>query len=202
MTGVRRFQICVLAFWFAAASFVSAGAAPSEPPDVFIKTLSQEAISSLTRNSISSEEREKRFRDLFTKNFDIPGIGQFVLGLHWRRATPEQRREFLALFEDFIVKSYAKQFGEYSGDEFRTNQIIRVSDTDTLVSSQLRPSADKQVVRVDWRVRASDSSYKIVDVVVEGISMSVTHRDEFAAVIRSSGGTVDGLITALRKKTQ
>jgi phospholipid transport system substrate-binding protein len=202
MTSVRWVRVFVLTLWLAAAGAASAGAAPSEPPDEFIKTLSHEAISSLTRDSISTAERERRFRDLFTKNFDVPGIGQFVLGLYWRRATPEQRREFLKLFEDFVVRSYAKQFGEYSGDEFRTSQIIRVSETDTLVSSQLRPTAEKQFVRVDWRVRSVNSAYKIVDVVVEGISMSVTHRDEFASVIRSSGGTVDGLIAALRKKTQ
>ena len=138
---------------------------------------------------------------LFTENFDVPSIAQFVLGLYWPRATQEQRAEYIKLFEDFVVRSYAKKFADYSGDGFKTGAIIKMSGSDSVVSSQIRAREDKPPVRVDWRVRDNDTHYRIVDVMVEGISMSVTHRDEFAAVIRSSGGTVAGLIDALKKKT-
>jgi phospholipid transport system substrate-binding protein len=151
---------------------------------------------------LSEQERESRFRNLFNENFDVPSIARFVLGLYWPRATEPQRKEYMHLFEDFIVKAYAKRFADYSGENFKTGNVTKVSNTDALVSSQIKASENAPPARVDWRVRAEDSHYKIVDVMVEGISMSVTHRDEFAAVIRNNGGTVAGLIDALKKKTQ
>jgi phospholipid transport system substrate-binding protein len=199
--SARRLRLLFIALALPVGLAADAGAAPSQPPDEFIRALSKEAVTSLTGSEVDSRGREQRFRELFTENFDVPRIAQFVLGLYWPRATPAQRTEYLKLFEDFIVKSYAKKFGEYSGEEFKTGQVVRMTATDSVVSSQIKPG-EKPPVRVDWRVRANDTKYKIVDVLVEGISMSVTHRDEFASVIRSQGGTVAGLIDALKKKTQ
>jgi phospholipid transport system substrate-binding protein len=196
-----RVPLLLVALLFAATTF-GAAAAPSQPPDEFIRVLGKEAISSLTGPNVTTQERERRFRNLFTENFDVPNIGRFVLGLYWRRATPEQQTEYLKLFEDFIVKSYAKQFGDYSGDGIKTGQVIKVSNTETIVASTIKPNKQREPARLDWRVRTDDAHYKIVDVMVEGISMSVTHRDEFASVIQSKGGNVEGLLEALRKKTQ
>ncbi len=200
MRLAHRLKMPLLAVVLCAATIGGAAAAPSQAPDQFITHLSKEAISSLTQPAISAAEREKRFRNLFTNNFDVPAIAKFVLGLYWRRATPQQRTEFVNLFEDFIVKSYAKQFGAYSGDGVSVKQTVKLSPTDSLVMSTLKPNDAPQPVRVDWRVHDIDSSYKIRDVLVEGISMSVTHRDEFAAVIRNHGGNVEGLLDALRSK--
>jgi phospholipid transport system substrate-binding protein len=187
---------------FSATSVLAAMAAPSQPPDEFIRTLSRTAIDSLSTGSLSETERETRFRTLLSENFDVPSIARFVLGLYWPRATEAQRTEYMNLFEDFIVKAYAKRFADYSGDGFKTGNVTKVTNTDAVVSSLIKSSDAAPPARVDWRVRAEDSQYKIVDVMVEGISMSVTHRDEFAAVIRNNGGTVAGLIDALKKKTQ
>ena len=201
---MRRLRVFVLAlvFGFGVATAGMAAAAPSQPPDEFIRTLSKNAITSLGSSSISEQEREKRFRDLFVENFDVPSIARFVLGLYWPRATEEQRKEYTRLFEDFIVKAYAKRFADYSGEGFKTGNTTKVTGTDAVVSSLIKSTDGAPPARVDWRVRANDSHYKIVDVMVEGISMSVTHRDEFSAVIKNSGGTVAGLIDALKKKTQ
>jgi phospholipid transport system substrate-binding protein len=198
---MRSLRAFVLALAFSAATARSAAATPSQPPDEFIRTLSHTAIDSLSSKSLSEQEREKRFRELLNENFDVPSIARFVLGLYWPRATEAQRQEYMHLFEDFIVKAYAKRFADYSGEDFKTGNVTKVSGTDALVSSLIKSADGAPPARVDWRVRANDSHYKIVDVMVEGISMSVTHRDEFAAVIRNSGGTVSGLIDALRKKT-
>jgi phospholipid transport system substrate-binding protein len=199
---MRRLRVVVLALAFSAVTALSAAAAPAEAPDEFIRSLSHTAIDSLSSKTLGVQEREKRFRDLLNENFDVPSIARFVLGLYWPRATESQRKEYLGLFEDFIVKAYAKRFADYSGEDFKTGNVTKVSGTDALVSSQIKSADGAPPARVDWRVRTNDSHYKIVDVMVEGISMSVTHRDEFAAVIRSNGGTVAGLIDALRKKTE
>jgi phospholipid transport system substrate-binding protein len=199
---MRGLRVAISAVIVGLATSVSTGAAPSQQPDEFIRSLSNEAIGSLTGQSVTQMDREEKFRTLFTENFDVPQIAQFVLGLYWPRANQQQRAEYVKLFEDFVVKSYAKKFGDYTGGEgFKTGNVTRVASGDAVVSSQIRTKEDRPPVRVDWRVRAGEENYKIVDVMVEGISMSVTHRDEFAAVIRSNGGTVAGLIDALRKKT-
>jgi phospholipid transport system substrate-binding protein len=198
---MRPLRALVLALTFSAATALSAAAAPSQPPDEFIRALSHTAIDSLSSGNLGEVEREKRFRALLNENFDVPSIARFVLGLYWPRATEAQRKEYLGLFEDFIVKAYAKRFADYSGDGFKTGNVTKVTNTDAVVSSLIKSSDAAPPARVDWRVRTEDSHYKIVDVMVEGISMSVTHRDEFAAVIRNNGGTVGGLIDALKKKT-
>lgn len=156
MRLARRLTMPLLTVVLCVGLAAGAVAAPSQAPDQFITHLSQEAISSLTQNKISVAEREKRFRDLFTHNFDVPAIARFVLGLYWRRATPEQREEFVKLFEDFIVKSYAKQFGSYSGEGITIKQTVRVSATDSMVMSTLKPNDAPQPVRVDWRVHDVD----------------------------------------------
>jgi phospholipid transport system substrate-binding protein len=199
---MRPLRAFVLALAFSAATALSAAASPSQPPDEFIRALSHTAIDSLSSKTLSEQEREKRFRDLLNENFDVPSIARFVLGLYWPRATETQRKEYLSLFESFIVRAYAKRFADYSGENFKTGNVTKVSGTDALVSSLIKSADGAPPARVDWRVRADDSHYRIVDVMVEGISMSVTHRDEFAAVIRNNGGTVAGLIDALRKKSE
>ena len=199
---MRPLRTLVLALAFSTATTLSVAAAPSQPPDEFIRALSHTAIDSLSSGGVSESDREKRFRELLNQNFDVPSIARFVLGLYWPRATEAQRAEYMRLFEDFIVKSYAKRFADYSGENFKTGNVTKVTNTDAVVSSVIRASETAPPARVDWRVRAEESHYKIVDVMVEGISMSVTHRDEFAAVIRNNGGTVEGLLAALKKKTQ
>jgi phospholipid transport system substrate-binding protein len=187
---------------FSAVTALSAMAAPSQAPDEFIRALSHNAIDSLSATDLNEAEREARFRTLLNDNFDVPSIARFVLGLYWPRATEAQRKEYMGLFEDFIVKAYAKRFADYSGDGFKTGNVTKVTATDAVVSSLIKSSDSAPPARIDWRVRAEDTHYRIVDVMVEGISMSVTHRDEFGAVIRNNGGTVEGLIGALKKKTQ
>lgn len=178
---------------------VSPAASAAGRPDEFIAKLSSDAVASLTGTSVTDEQREKRFRKLLTENFDLRTIGRFVLGLYWRRASPNERAEYLKLFEDFIVHSYAKRFGSYSGESFTTSQVIDISASDKLVVSHISPP-NRDPIRIDWRVRMIGGAFKIVDVMVAGISMGVTHRDEFAAVIRQHGGKVSGLIAALREK--
>lgn len=169
--------------------------------DDFIRRAGQRAIDSLTVRSISDAERGTRFRAILRESFDVPEIGRFVLGRYWRTATDQEKTEYLKLFEDFIVRAYANRFADYSGEMFRVLQVVDSTENDKLVSSEIVQPSGKPPIRLVWRVRGQPGGYKVVDVTVEGISMSVTQRDEFAAVIRSNGGTVAGLLDALRKKT-
>ncbi|MFZ5790688.1 MAG: MlaC/ttg2D family ABC transporter substrate-binding protein [Pseudomonadota bacterium] len=187
----------------AAAALLAAGlagrpAAAAGDPVEFVRNLGNQAIQTLTGSDLSSSERAHRFRTLLLANFDVPAIGKTVLGRYWRTATPEERQEYLKLFEEFLVANYAQRFAQYAGEQFVVKSVRDDGDQKTVFTEIKRPSGE--LARLDWVLRAEDDSYKILDVKVEGISMSETHRSEFASVIQNSGGKISGLIDALRKK--
>ncbi len=186
---------------FAALTFLFAAAPASANPSAdFIEAVSSKAFSSLGENGISDDERVKRFRVLLNDAFDLKYIGRFVLGVHGRRATDEEKTEFQSLFEKFVIQAYANRFRDLTDKKLKVIRAEPLSGKDTLVISHIE-IAGQQPIPVNWKVRDGNGAHKIIDVTVEGISMSVTQRDEFAAVIRQSGGKVTGLIKALRRKT-
>lgn len=189
--------------WVATLAVVGMLLAPpvnASGPDAFVKATGNQAFNSLG-GEITNDERAKRFREILTERFDLKTIARFVLGRYWRIADKKQRGEYVHLFEEFIVQAYAHRFKDLSGKEFHVKQTRELTARDKLVLSEVIVAPGRPPVRVNWRVRGPDSKYRIVDVTVEGISMSVTQRDEFAAVIRRNGGKVEGLLVALRKKT-
>ncbi len=163
----------------------------------FISTLGNEAIQVLGPN-VSPATRLARFRQLFHNDFDVPGIGRFVLGRYWRLATPQEQQEFLGLFQEYIVRAYSVRLGQYGGEPFRVTGA-RPNGPETVVSSEIiRPNGSR--VGVDWYLIDGGGRFKITDVYVGGVSMKVTQRDEFASVIQRNGGRVDALLAQLRQK--
>ena len=167
--------------------------------DDFIRQVGNEAIQSLTNQALNDEQRKERFREILNRTFKIRLIARFTLGRYWRRATKEQRKEYVGLFEDFVVMAYAARFRDYSGENFSVGVVRDINARDKLVNSKL-VLKDGTAIPVHWRVRTGDT-YKIIDVLVEGVSMAITQREEFAAIISQRGGEVEGLLAALRKKT-
>jgi phospholipid transport system substrate-binding protein len=201
MTKLRPFVLALVLM-----TTVSMGAVAQQTRDdnseKFIASLGHRALQVLVVGSQDPSTRGTAFRGILDEGFDLRLIGRYALGRYWRLATPEQRSEYVKLFEDFIVMTYVARLGEYSGESLRVVSS-RPDDQDTIVTSEIvmegRPS-----IRVDWRVRKDDSDgseTKIIDVIVEGISMLLTQRDEFASVIQRSGGNVEGLLTRLRDKS-
>ncbi|KZD12348.1 hypothetical protein AUP43_16775 [Oceanibaculum pacificum] len=165
----------------------------------FIQELGGKAIDTITDKSLAEEERLSKFRTLLNQNFDVPGIGRFVLGRYWRTATPEQQQEYLKLFEESIVRTYAARFREYSGEKLAVDNARADGDRFMLVDSKIqRPSGPP--VAVTWRLFNDNGGFKIVDVVVEGVSMSVTQRSDYSSVIQSNGGNFDALLKAMRER--
>jgi phospholipid transport system substrate-binding protein len=163
----------------------------------FVANLGNQAIQVLGP-SVSPAQRVARFRQLFQNDFDVPGIGQFVLGRYWRTASPEEQQEFLRLFQEYIVQAYAGRLGEYGGEPFRVLGSRPAGD-ETVVTSQIdRPNGGRVVV--DWYLINRSGAPKITDVYVGGVSMKVTQRDEFASVIQRNGGRVDALLAQLRQR--
>ena len=175
------------------------GRAAAADPDEFIRSMGQEAIASLTAPKLTTEQREASFRKILRRAFDMRTIARFTLGRYWRKASKSEREEYVGLFETFIVQAYTTRFRNYAGESFKVGKVHTINDRDRLVvSTIIRPKGPP--ISVNWRVRG-DNKLRIVDVVVEGISMGITQRDEFASVIRRNGGKVESLLAALRKKT-
>jgi phospholipid transport system substrate-binding protein len=165
----------------------------------FIQGLGNDAIKELTDRAIPRPEREARFRRLLNDHFDIAAISKFVLGRYYRSISDQQRAEFQRLFVDFMVGSYSVSFSEYMGKGLTVTGAAAADGDTILVHSKIdMPSAAD--ARVDWRLRPAEGRFAIVDIIVEGVSMEVTQRSQFASMIQDRGG-VDGLIAALRTKT-
>lgn len=190
----------VNAFCAAMALFALTSTAIAASPSEFIRLAGDRTFQSLGDNGITEIERQKRFRSILTEIFDIPTIGQFVLGRYWRVTTDKQKTEYLNLFEEFVVQAYSNRFKELGDKKFAVGNTQPLSEEDTMVLTEISESKGPPI-RVNWRVRNLPQGLKVVDVQVEGVSMSITQRDEFASVIRNRGGTIEGLLTALREKT-
>jgi phospholipid transport system substrate-binding protein len=182
-----------------AASIGAAEPFPQEASN-FVASLGADAIQTITASNMNDSERVGQFRTLFIKGFDIPAIARFVLGRYWRTATPEQQQEFTRLFENMVVQTYANRFRDYSGQQLKVTGAREEGDGRAIVSSQIVHPGGGQPIRIDWRVAHSSDGDKIYDVIVEGVSMSVTEQQDFGSVIQRTGNGVDGLIAQLRDK--
>ncbi|MGH7064408.1 MAG: MlaC/ttg2D family ABC transporter substrate-binding protein [Stellaceae bacterium] len=176
-----------------------APAAAAADPAAMINDLGNHALEVLGKN-VPPGEREARFRQLFHQDFDVPGIARFVLGRYWRTATPAEQQEFVGLFSEYTALAYSNRLAEYSGETLKVLGSRAQPDGSLVQSEIVRPNGAPPA-KVDWRLTRTDGGYKISDVIVEGISMAVTQRSEFASVIQRNGGQVQGLIRVLRAKT-
>ena len=163
----------------------------------FVLALGSEAV--LLQSAVRSEPLEKRaavLQGLVRRGFNLELISQFVLGRFWHRATAEQRAEFQELFTEYLVNSYARQLGSYRAETLTIVGSHLVGRKDVLVETSVE-SSDGAANPI-WRVRAKDGEYKIIDVSIAGVSLALTQRREFAAVINRQG--LDSLLDMLREK--
>ncbi len=177
----------------AAHATVQAGSASQ-----FIHQLGSQAIATLRTPGITLEEREARFRGILRQGFDVPFIGRFVLGRYWKQTPPEVREDYLNLFSEYVLQIYSSRLGGYAGETLTVLGERPAGTKDVVVSTRIvRPSGPP--ITAEWRVRVTDDHLRIIDVSVEGVSMLVTQRSEFASVIQRNG--VEGLIEVLRART-
>src|SRR5262249_32280675 len=136
----------------------------------------------------------------FHSDFDCAGIARFVLGRYWRSASEEEQQEFVKLFEDYVVFVYATRLSNFGGETMKVRGSR--SDGDGVVgSAEVASPGAPAALKIDWRLVTENGAYKINDVIVEGVSMAVTQRSEFASVVQRNGGQLRGLIAMMREKT-
>lgn len=164
----------------------------------FIDSMGKRATGFLGSDTMLHAQKEAEFRKLLRDSFDMKTIGRFALGNYWKVASDSQQGEYLKLFEEMVVDVYAARFSEYNGQELDVRSAKPKGKRDTLVNSYIVDKNGKEF-SVDWLVRYKNGAYKIVDVIIEGVSMSITQRSDFSSVIQRGGGNVDVLIDHLRK---
>jgi phospholipid transport system substrate-binding protein len=201
MFSRSTFLRAVFGFLFAFTVNASQGHAQSEDDaKKFIGTLADRAITTVADRQIPQIERDERFRKLFVSSFDIPEIGRFVLSRYWRTTSPDQQQEFLSLFEDITVLTWAKRFQDYNGESLETVGASKDGDHGWIVDSHILRNQGP-MIPVQWRVRArDDGSLRVVDIIVEGVSMAITLRSDYASAMQANGARIDGLLSTMRTK--
>ena len=184
----------ILLIGFAAPA---AQAGPDTSAHKFMNLFGGKAVKVLADRSLTVDQRRSAVRRLLVDNFDVDAISRFVLARYWRTASEAQRHEFRTVFEDYIVAVYGHRLEGYSGEQFEVERTIDKGDGKAIVISRILRK-DGPAVRVDWRIRQAGGAWRITDVVIEGVSMAITQRNEFSAVIRATGG-VDGLLVKMRE---
>jgi phospholipid transport system substrate-binding protein len=176
-------------------------AADANAAQTFIRGLADKALVLVNNKTISDKDRADRFRDLFVASFDIPQIGQFVLGRHWKAATPAQRTDFLKSFEEFTVLTWSTRFKDYSGVSFELEGASPAENGYWIVESHIKRSQGDPLP-LGWRVHKVDGAWRITDIIVEGVSMALTQRQDFSSAMQSSGGTIETLLATMHKKIE
>jgi len=165
-----------------------------------VRKLADQVLLIMRQKDLEASERERKFDLVFSNAFDMRSIARFALGLNWRVLTRKQRRDYVNLFSKYFVQSHSARLGVFSHESlvFFAEKRLR-NKIDMFVSTRIiRPG--KTPIATVWRVRNTKDQLKIIDLMVEGMSMSVTYRESFAAVVRRTG--VNGLLEALRTKTE
>ena len=166
----------------------------------FVKSTAERGLTFLSNPESTQDQKKKEFRKLLDSSFDLDTIARFSLGKYWNEATPAQQKEYVVLFKKMVVEVYANRFGDYKGQKFEVKSTRPIGTKDAMVTSQIVQANGGENIQVDWRVRKSGATYKVVDVYVAGVSMSVTQRSDFSSVIQRGGGNVSVLIDYLKEK--
>ena len=165
----------------------------------FLESVTHDVFAKLDDSSLPQTEKERELRNVFRQNFDGPAISRFVLGKHWRKTSTAERQDFVDAFEEMNTRQFLAMVGEFSEEMF---SVVKVQEDAakpslSLVSTKIAQS-DGEPISAVWRVRNNDGQYKILDIVVEGVSMAITLRHEYGTVVKTDG--VDGLIAIMREK--
>jgi len=167
-----------------------------------VRTVVDTAVEEVVAADVSQEERIARFRRLFDRHFDLPAIARFVLGRYWRTASEAERERFMRLFGEVNLLSWSRRFDDYQGQAVEVRGAQPDGENGALVETVIRQPGQPQPLIVNWRLRKRAEGWKIVDLVVEGISMALTFQRDYASVISQSGGSVTALNDRLQSQAE
>jgi len=163
-----------------------------------IEEVGAEVLTVLRDPALDNQQKFDRLVVLLDGPIDLEIIARLILGRHWRSASETQRAEYIELFRAFALDNLASRLHVYDGQDFEIVGARAVNERDAVVATRVT-GAGRQPLKVDWRVRdRGNGDLVAIDVVIEGVSLIVTQRSEFSAVIERSG--IDGLLAELRQR--
>ena len=169
-------------------------------PQSFLADLQEDVVQQLS-GDLDQATREARFRKLLSSHFDLPTISRFVLGRYWRRATDQEREDFLAVFEDIMVQRFLPVLADETEARFEFGAAREDSrNPDVLLVASQVPRESGEPYKVIWRLKSDNGSYRILDVITEGVSMAITLRSEYGSFVKANNGQVSKLVESLHDK--
>lgn len=202
MKNSFRHGKALFAAFLLVVTFAVPGVAGEEGPSpeaalAFAKQVVHGAVDVLRDSSLSIAERNAKLEKQLRAGFDLDYISRFVLGRHWRKATPEEREAYRKLFADFTISTYSGRLDEYANEEVVFGAARPAGKRDVLIEGQIVRRAGDPLV-LEWRIRKRAEGFKVIDLKVEGISLAISQREEFSSVVQQNG--IEGLLQALRDK--
>lgn len=172
-----------------------------EKATAFIKEAIQEMIDNVVTAKTSREEKIKRFDKFFRSYADLEAIGKFSLGRYWKPTPEKDRAAFIDSFSENVVVTWERRFEEYSGQKFEFMGTHPSSSGDDVFVDSRMVGGDTEAVTIVWRVRDTNGEMKLVDMIIAGVSMLQTYRNEYAGVLAQNDGDVHVLIKKLDENT-
>ena len=185
-------------FFFIIFLFISKISQAIEP-DIFVQSTVNRASQTLGKE-ISKEKKMLELQELARETVDIKGIGLYTLGKFRKEISDEQKIKYSKLFESYFLKSFSSRLSEYSNPKINVISKEKKNDKYTIVSSVLVATKDRPEVKIDWRIYTKDPEKPLIrDLVIEGLSLARTQKEEFASIIKSNDNSIDALFLNLEK---
>ena len=166
-------------------------------PDIFVQSTVNRASKTLSEN-ISKENKIKQLKIIAKETVDIKGIGFYTLGSKRKELNDEQKKKYLNLFEQYFLKSFSSRLAEYTNPEIDVFNKEVINENYTIVNSLLVATNERPEVKIDWRIYTKNPQNPLIrDLIIEGLSLARTQKEEFSSIINSNDGDINALFKSL-----
>jgi phospholipid transport system substrate-binding protein len=167
-------------------------------PDVFVQSTVNRAASTLGGN-LNKEQRVEELKKIAKETVDIYGVGMYSLGATRKSLTEEQLKNYNQVFENYFLKSFADRLAEYSNPIIEVNSKEKLNENYTIVSSTLVATDKRPEIKIEWRIYTKNPDAPLIrDLIIEGLSLARTQKEEFSSIIQSANGDVNALFDNLK----
>ena len=167
-------------------------------PDIFVQSTVNRA-SSLLSKDITKDEKIEELKKIAQETVDIKGIGFYTLGPIRKTLNTDQKKEYIKLFNNYFLKSFSSRLAEYTNPEIDVYEKDILSEKYTIVKSLLKGTKDRPEVKIDWRIYTKDPENPLIrDLIIEGLSLARTQKEEFASILNSNDGNIEVLLKTLK----
>ena len=188
-----------LIFTFIIINFIAINQSYSIEPDVFVQSTVNRASEALN-NKYSKEEKIEKLKQIASETVDISGIGYYTLGAYRKNISENEINQYEMLFEQYFLKSFSSRLAEYSNPEIEVISKKELNKNYTMVSSILVSTEQRPEVKIDWRIYTKNPESPLIrDLIIEGLSLARTQKEEFSSIIESNDGNINALFSSLKK---